>query len=133
MSNYRVYLQSNEWRNRHATWLNKCDNRDLLLPWKRIGYVGGRYYPYSMHHMNREAYESRGHEEIFWHIAPVSRDTHAYWFHNVLSHGKGRVSEQEVFPTILQSCANQICRLNYGLIQCWRLIKWLRRSLTKAP
>lgn len=124
MNDYQGYLQSDAWRSRHKRWLELCDNRDLLFPWRRIGQVGRIYYPYSMHHMNMEAYECKGSESIFWHIAPLSRRTHDNWMHNRLSDGIPRVGQQDVFPTKWQWIANQICRFNFCWIQLLRLFKY---------
>lgn len=123
MQEYKVYLQSEAWRSRHSRWLELCDNRDLLFPWKRIGWVDNVYYPYSIHHMNRDAYSNKGSERIFWHIAPLARRTHELWLHDHLSGGKRRVREQKDFPNKRQRLANFICRFNFCWIQVLRLFK----------
>jgi hypothetical protein len=84
----------------------------MLFPWIRVGYVNGRYYPYAIHHKDREAYQNIGSEELGEHILVLSRFAHKWVFHWLLSGGKRRVREQNVFPNFWQSIANGICVIN---------------------
>jgi len=113
--NYIEHINSLEWKAKHPTWLKQANNRCMLFPWIRVGYVDGRYYPYAIHHKDKKAYQNIGSEELGRHVLVLSRFAHKWVFHWLLSGGKRRVREQKVFPNFWQSMANEVCAVNFKL------------------
>ncbi len=107
MTRYREYLYSKEWQNNHRVWLKKANHRCCILPWLKLGQVKGKYHPYSIHHTN---YENLGSEKFGHDVLPVSRFTHRFIIHGVLS-GFKRPSEQKIYPNLPQRIAHNWGRL----------------------
>jgi hypothetical protein len=114
---YPQYINSPEWKEKHSDWLKQANHRCMLFPWLRVGYVDGKYYPYAIHHKDKEAYQNIGSEQLAKHVLVLSRFAHKWVFHWLLSGGKRRVREQKVFPNFWQSVANEICEFNLALFR----------------
>jgi hypothetical protein len=55
MLSYNDYIQSDAWRSRHKVWLKRTHHRCQLFPWLLVGKTKGKYHPYAVHHMHRNA------------------------------------------------------------------------------
>lgn len=108
---YNDYILSDTWRNRHKGWLKRTDHRCQLFPWLRVGRrVKGKYHPYAVHHMHRNAYKRQGCEAWNRDVLVLSPLAHDFIFHGVASGFKRRTRQQKDFPNPVQRTLNWYCR-----------------------
>ncbi|MBW4444128.1 MAG: hypothetical protein KME10_23465 [Plectolyngbya sp. WJT66-NPBG17] len=115
---YRSYINSQEWRSKHRGWLARSHNTCSMLPWLAVGRVKSKYHPYNMHHTH---YQNLGHEQLWCDVVPLSKFAHDCIIHGVLS-GFKRPSQQKHYPNGAQRIAHNWCRLS--LLVKWAII-WL--------
>lgn len=104
---YQSYIRSKAWRDRHPAYLKRSGHRCAMFPWIRVGDVGDRYHPYSLHHMT---YENLGNEKYWLDVLPVSKFAHKHIIHGILA-GYKSAGRQKSYPNAAQRIAHFWCRL----------------------
>ena len=114
------YMASSEWKTMQKVWLHSAGYRCQMFPFivlgqhaaKKGGWRKYKYYgKYAIHHINKQAYENLGREDLNKDVIVLSKFAHDWVFHFLLSFGKRSVAEQKSFPNILQLAGNAWCLL----------------------
>jgi hypothetical protein len=101
--NYREYITSSEWRDKHKQFLKRSHYRCAFFPWIRVG-KGKRY---NVHHMN---YKNLGDEQLWVDVICLCPFVHNFIIHGLLS-GFRRPSQQKNYPNPAQRLAHFWCCL----------------------
>ena len=99
--NYREYITSTEWRDKHKHFLKRSHYRCAFFPWVRVG----KRHRYNCHHMN---YENLGDETLWVDVVVVCPFVHNFILHGILS-GFKRPSQQKSYPNLAQKTAHFWC------------------------
>jgi hypothetical protein len=99
--NYREYITSTEWRDKHKHFLKRSHYRCAFFPWVRVG----KRHRYNCHHMN---YEKLGDETLWVDVVVVCPFVHNFILHGILS-GFKRPSQQKSYPNLAQKTAHFWC------------------------
>lgn len=97
--NYREYIISKEWRQKHKAWLVRSHYRCSMFPWLSLKKA------YNIHHMN---YRNLGQEKLYRDVIPLSKFAHSFVIHGILS-GFKRPSQQTKYPNKAQQIAHAWC------------------------
>ena len=123
--NYRTYITSSEWRDKHKEFLKRSHHRCsfTLLPAGKT--IKGKYFGYNCHHMN---YENLGDETLWVDVIVVCPFVHNFILHGLLS-GFRRPSQQKNYPNAAQRLAHFWCcqpvivRGVLAVVVLWNLIR----------
>ena len=99
--NYRAYITSSEWRDKHKGFLKRSHYRCSFFPFIKCG----KKARYNCHHMN---YENLGDEELWVDVIVVCPFAHSFIIHGILS-GFRRPSQQKNYPNTAQKLAHFWC------------------------
>jgi hypothetical protein len=99
--NYRQYITSPEWRNKHSEFLKCSRYRCAFFPFIKVG----KKARYNVHHMN---YENLGNETLWVDVIVVCPFVHNFIIHGLLS-GFRRPSQQKSYPNKAQQLAHFWC------------------------
>ena len=99
--NYREYITSAEWRDKHKGFLKRSHYRCAFFPFIKVG----KKARYNVHHMN---YENLGNEQIWIDVIVVCPFVHNFIIHGLLS-GFRRPSQQKNYPNAAQRLAHFWC------------------------
>lgn len=123
--NYRDYITSSEWRDKHKGFLQKSGYR-CAFSGLRIG-KGKRY---NCHHMH---YENLGDEEYGRDIICLHPWFHRWVIHGILS-GFKSTTKQKTYPNTPQQIAHAWCCLpGIGKMGLMGFILWLGITSALAP
>ena len=104
--NYKEYITSSEWRDKHKIFLKRSHYRCAFFPWIKIGKtMKGKYHPYAVHHCN---YENLGSEQLWVDVICLCPFVHNFIIHGLLS-GFRRPSQQKNYPNKAQQLAHFWC------------------------
>lgn len=98
---YKTYITSSEWRNKHKDFLKRSRYRCAFFPFIKVG-KGKRY---NCHHMN---YENLGNEQLWVDVICLCPFVHNFIIHGLLS-GFKRPSQQKNYPNAAQRLAHGWC------------------------
>ncbi len=103
--NYRDYITSLEWRDKHKGFLKRSHYRCSfsLLPIGKS--IKGKYRGYAIHHMN---YLNLGNEQLWIDVVALHPFIHRWIIHGILS-GFKRPSQQKNYPNTAQKIAHFWC------------------------
>jgi hypothetical protein len=99
--NYREYITSPEWRDKHKDFLKRSHYRCAFFPFIKVG----KKARYNVHHMN---YENLGDEELWVDVICLCPFAHSFIIHGILS-GFRRPSQQKNYPNAAQKMAHGWC------------------------
>ena len=99
--NYRQYITSPEWRNKHPEFLKRSHYRCSFFPFIKCG----KKARYNIHHCN---YENLGNETLWVDVIVVCPFVHNFIIHGLLS-GFKRPSQQKSYPNTAQRIAHFWC------------------------
>ena len=99
--NYREYITSFQWRDKHKEFLKRSHYRCAFFPWVKCG----KGYRYNVHHCN---YENLGSERLWVDVIVVCPFVHNFILHGLLS-GFRRPSQQKNYPNTAQRLAHGWC------------------------
>lgn len=99
--NYRVYITSPEWRDKHKDFLKRSHYRCSMFPFIKVG----KKHRYNCHHMN---YDNLGSEELWVDVICLCPFAHSFIIHGILS-GFRRPSQQKCYPNKAQQLAHFWC------------------------
>jgi hypothetical protein len=124
---YRAYITSPEWRNKHKGFLKRSHHRCSfsLLPIGRK--IKGKYCGYAIHHMN---YKNLGSEQLWIDVITLHPFIHKWIIHGILS-GFKRPSQQKDYPNHAQRLAHFWCcqpvmvRGALAVLILWNVLKVL--------
>ena len=121
-SEYRVYITSSLWRDKHQEWLKQVGYQ-CPVSFKKVG-KGGKY---NCHHTN---YKRLGEEIFFLDIIPLNPWVHKNIVHGVLS-GWKPAGQQKHYPNAPQRIFHNYCRMML-IVQAllriiWRVTKTILR------
>lgn len=100
-TNYREYITSSEWRDKHKDFLKRSRYRCSFFPF----IVAGKKARYNVHHMN---YDNLGDERLWVDVIVVCPFVHNFILHGLLS-GFRRPSQQKSYPNAAQRLAHFWC------------------------
>lgn len=100
-ADYRGYITSSEWRNKHKDFLKRSHYRCSFFPFIKVG----KKARYNVHHMN---YENLGNETLWVDVIVVCPFVHNFILHGLLS-GFRRPSQQKNYPNTAQRLAHFWC------------------------
>jgi hypothetical protein len=100
-ADYRRYITSSEWRNKHKEFLKRSHYRCSMFPFIKVG----RKARYNVHHMN---YKNLGDETLWVDVIVVCPFVHNFIIHGILS-GFKRPSQQKNYPNKAQQLAHFWC------------------------
>lgn len=105
MPNYREYITSAEWRDKHKGFLKRSRYRCAFsfLPVGKT--IKGKYFGYAIHHMN---YENLSSEQLWIDVIALHPLIHRWIIHGILS-GFKRPSQQKNYPNAAQRLAHFWC------------------------
>jgi hypothetical protein len=121
--NYRAYITSHEWRDKHKEFLKRSHYRCSFFPFIKCG----KKSRYNCHHMN---YENLGDETLWVDVIVICPFAHSFIIHGLLS-GFKRPSQQKNYPNAAQRLAHFWCcqpvliRGALGVLLLWNLVKIL--------
>lgn len=98
---YKNYITSSEWRDKHKGFLKRSHYRCAFFPWVRVG----KKHRYNCHHMN---YENLGSEQLWVDVICLCPFAHNFIIHGLLS-GFRRPSQQKQYPNKAQQLAHFWC------------------------
>ena len=98
---YKTYIISNEWRDKHKDFLKRSHYRCAFFPWVRVG----KRHRYNCHHMN---YENLGDETLWVDVGVGCAFVHNFILHGILLVFK-RPSHQKSYPNLAQKTAHFWC------------------------
>jgi hypothetical protein len=99
--NYREYIVSSEWRDKHKEFLRRSHYRCSFFPIIKCG----KKARYNVHHMN---YDNLGDETLWVDVIVVCPFIHNFIIHGLLS-GFKRPSQQKNYPNAAQRLAHGWC------------------------
>ncbi len=99
--NYREYITSSEWRDKHKDFLKRSRYRCSFFPF----ILAGKKARYNIHHMN---YDNLGDERLWIDVIVVCPFVHSFILHGLLS-GFKRPSQQKNYPNAAQRLAHFWC------------------------
>jgi hypothetical protein len=99
--NYREYITSPEWRDKHKDFLKRSHYRCAFFPFIKVG----KKARYNCHHMN---YENLGDEQLWVDVICLCPFAHSFIIHGILS-GFRRPSQQKSYPNTAQRLAHGWC------------------------
>ena len=99
--NYREYITSPEWRDKHKDFLKRSHYRCAFFPFIKVG----KKARYNCHHMN---YENLGDEQLWVDVICLCPFAHSFIIHGLLS-GFRRPSQQKSYPNTAQRLAHGWC------------------------
>jgi hypothetical protein len=97
--NYKEYITSPEWRNKHKGFLKRSRYRCAFLPLLSVK------KSYNCHHMN---YDNLGSEQLWIDVIVLHPWIHKWIIHGILS-GFKRPSQQKNYPNATQRLAHFWC------------------------
>lgn len=101
MMDYKTYIYSSEWRDKHKEFLKRSHYRCAFFPFIKVG----KKARYNCHHMN---YENLGDEELWIDVICLCPFAHSFIIHGILS-GFRRPSQQKNYPNAAQRLAHFWC------------------------
>jgi hypothetical protein len=99
--NYKSYITSAEWRDKHKNFLKHSHYRCAFFPFIKVG----KKARYNCHHMN---YENLGDEQLWVDVICLCPFAHSFIIHGLLS-GFRRPSQQKNYPNKAQQFAHFWC------------------------
>ncbi len=105
---YREARKNGGWYKQHPRLLKEAGNKCQMFG-VPVGRVGGKYYPYQIHHLSRAAYKRGTNVRLNKDVIVLCPFAHQFMFHCLLSGGKRTVGEQKVFPNFAQAFAMEWC------------------------
>jgi hypothetical protein len=100
-ADYRGYITSSEWRDKHKDFLKRSHYRCSFFPFIKCG----KKARYNVHHMN---YDNLGDETLWVDVIVVCPFVHNFILHGLLS-GFKRPSQQRNYPNKAQQLAHFWC------------------------
>ena len=100
-ADYRAYITSSEWRDKHKDFLKRSHYRCSMFPFIKVG----KKARYNVHHMN---YENLGDEQLWVDVICLCPFAHSFIIHGILS-GFRRPSQQKNYPNAAQRLAHGWC------------------------
>ncbi len=100
-ADYRGYITSSEWRDKHKEFLKRSHYRCSFFPFIKCGNKAR----YNIHHCN---YENLGNETLWVDVIVVCPFVHNFILHGLLS-GFRRPSQQKNYPNAAQRLAHFWC------------------------
>lgn len=117
-----LYMKSAEWQTMQKLWLHNKGYRCQMFPFlvlgqhkpKRGWWNDSLYGKFAVHHIDKNAYEQLGMEQLDKNVIVLSKFAHNWVYHYLLSFGKRKVSDQKLvkFANPLQKIMNYWCFLN---------------------
>jgi hypothetical protein len=98
-ADYKAYITSSEWRDKHKPFLKRSRYRCAFLPFLSLK------KRYNCHHMN---YDNLGDEQLWVDVVCVHPWVHKWILHGILS-GFKRPSQQKSYPNAAQRLAHYWC------------------------
>jgi hypothetical protein len=106
-SDYKAYIISPEWRNKHKSWLQRSKYRCAFSGLTIGRTIKGKYFGYAVHHMN---YNNLGDETLWDDVICLHPLVHRLIVHGILS-GFKRPSQQDHYPNKAQQAFHYWCTL----------------------
>jgi hypothetical protein len=104
---YKTYITSPEWRNKHKPWLKRSKYRCAFSGLTIGRTIKGKYFGYAVHHMK---YENLGDETLWVDVICLHPLIHRLIVHGILS-GFKRPSQQAHYPNKAQQVFHYWCTL----------------------
>lgn len=82
MVNYKSYIVSSEWRDKHKDFLKRSHYRCAFFPFIKVG----KKSRYNIHHMN---YDNLGDEQLWVDVVCLCPFAHSFIIHGILMIKKG--------------------------------------------
>ncbi len=120
-ADYRGYITSIEWRDKHKGFLKRSHFRCSMFPFVKVG----KKARYNVHHMN---YDNLGSEQLWVDVICLCPFAHSFIIHGILS-GFRRPSHHKNYPKAAQRLAHFWCcqpvivRGVLAVVVLWNLIR----------